>query len=114
MDETDLNSLGFKIEDFRDIQQDITDNINDFLNTISTMEKQFDKEYNLSFVLAALREKLESLDVDNMFSFVNDLESEVESLSYNYRRAEKANGISTYKVVNKQMPIYFKPTGVSL
>jgi len=114
MDEQELQTFNFKIEEFRDMQQDVTRNINDFLNQISDMEKHFDKEYNLSFILATLREKLESVDVDNMFDFVNDIEEEINSLSYNYRRAEKANNISTYKVVNKQVPIYFKQTGVNL
>ena len=110
MDEQDLHKINYILEELRDSQDDVSRNITDLLELVSTMEKRFDSLYNLSFVLTALRNRLESIDVDNMFDFIDDLESEVNSLSYNYKKAEKANGISTYKVTTKQMPIYFKPS----
>jgi len=110
MDDQDVQILSSKIEELRDLQQDVHRTVNDILDTLSQMEKRFDAYYNLSFVLSALREKTEAIDVDSMFGFVDDLETETEALSYNYKRAEKANNISAYRVQSKAVPVYYKPT----
>jgi len=109
MHEQDVQLLSSKLEEIKDSQQDVSRTVAELLGIVESMEKRFDEHFNLSFVLSELREKLEAIDVDNMFDFINDLETEIEGLSYNYKRAEKANNISVYKVVNMQMPMYFKP-----
>ena len=110
MNEQDVQFLNTKNEEIKESQQQITLSISEMLNYVGVLEKRFDQNFNLSFVLAGLREKLESIDIDNMFSFIDDLDSEIQSLSYNYKRAEKANNISVYKVTTHQMPMYFNKT----
>jgi predicted nuclease with TOPRIM domain len=109
MNNQDVQALNMKASELRDTQQEVSTVVTEMLNMVATLEKRFDEHFNLSFVLSELRSKLESIDVDGMFDFINDLESEIESLSYNYKRAEKANNVSVYKIKNAQFPMYFKP-----
>lgn len=101
MNEDDLRPLHDEVTEIRDSQQDILRNINNMLYIVANMERQFNRHYNLAFVLEELRTKLEAVNVDNVFEFVDDLELKIDNISYNYKKAEKANNTSVYRIRNK-------------
>lgn len=109
MNNRDADAINSNLESLRDSQQEISTTLSNLLNIISDLENKYDEHFNLSHLLDGMRSKIESVDVDGFFSFIDEVESEIETISYNYKKAEKANNISVYKVVNQQMPMYYNP-----
>jgi len=107
MNNQDRDAINENLESLKDLQKEMSTTISNLLNQISELEIKYDEYFNLSHLLSGLRNTIESVDIDGFFNFIDDMESEIESVSYNYKKAEKANDISAYKVVNGQVPMYF-------
>lgn len=106
MDNLDLYNLSNHIENLDNIKNDCSEEISRFLTTLNSVEKKLDRRFNLSQILESLKTTLDGIDVDTMFGFLDSLESEVNDLSYKYRKAIKVN---TFSVTNKIItPTHFK------
>lgn len=108
----DIYTIQNNISQLSDVKDDLTEAVTKFLNDLNVIEKELSKEFGASHILSKTRTTLESIDVDELFDFVDDLEAETATLYYKSKRAESAIQIATYP--KKNTPAFYKPNTLDM
>lgn len=103
----DIELLRNNVSELTEMKEDFEKLLSKFVNDIILVEKELDKEYSLSHLMGRIRQIIEGVDSDEMFEFLEELESEVSTLDYKHKRMANANQMAM--LPKTTTPAYYYP-----
>lgn len=106
----DIELLRSNVNEIVEMKDEFEKLLAKFVNDIISVEKELDKEYSLSHLMGRIRQIIEGVDTDEIFEFLEELESEVSTLDYKHKRMANANEMAMFpKTIT---PAYYRPRSI--
>jgi len=92
-----IQTLKNTLYELQNMQQDVEDKLEELVESVTTFREDNARQYADGFLFDNIERALVQLNAKDFSKKIDDFESEIEDLSYNMKRSQKAHDSMVYK-----------------